>query len=391
MRYYIIAGEASGDLHAANLARALRHADPDAQMRGWGGAQMRAQGVDVTVDYSQVAVMGYADVARSLRRITRLMRECQADILRWRPDALVLVDYPGMNLKMARFGRRHGIKVFYYIAPKVWAWKSWRLKALRRDVDHLFSILPFEVGYYRQRGMEIDYIGNPLMDSLAATLDRGEPAADFLRRHNLPAKPIVALLPGSRRGEIAALLPPMAQVAREFPGHQFVVSGAPGADASQYAAATGPDGEPLPVVFGDTYQLLLHAQAALVASGTATLEAALIGAPQAVCYKMRGGRLAYALGRMVLKIKFVSLVNLIIGRELVPELLQHRCTPRHMARELRRILPGGEGREAMQAGYRELARIVGQGGASERAGRNIAALLHADPPKSSTFTTSRGA
>lgn len=374
MKYYIIAGEASGDLHAANLIRSLKIFDPEATIRGLGGDLMASEGAEIITNYKNISYIGYAAVIKNLGRILKLMDNCKKDIIEWNPDVVILVDYPGFNLKIAKFIHNKGFKVYYYISPKIWAWKERRINAIKQYVDKVYSILPFEVDFYKKHNYPINYVGNPLLDSLSRTLNKTQTREEFITKHQLTGKPIVALLPGSREQEIKALLPTMLSVVSLFPEYEFVISGGPGITTIFYHQFL--NSENVKIVFSETYQILLHAEAALVASGTATLETALIETPQVVCYKLGGGRLAYIVGKIVFrKIKFVSLVNLILGKLSVTELLQHHFNSKTLANELKKIIVGGEGRERILNDYKTLKQIVGQPGASERAAQNIVETL----------------
>ncbi len=368
MKYYLLAGEASGDLHGANLIRALKDADPKADFRYFGGDRMAAEGGSLSKHIAELAFMGFIEVLANLRTIFRNMSFAKQDILDYKPDALILIDFPGFNLKIAEFAKKNGIRVFYYISPKVWAWNQKRVLKIRKVVDHMFCILPFEVGFYREWEMDVDYIGNPLMDAIEAH----SPDPEFLRNNRLSNHPIVALLPGSRKQEIERILPVMVRTAALFPGHQFVIAGAPNFDPSYYQRFL--NGQQFIVVFNATYDLLKHSQAAIVASGTATLETALLNTPQVVVYK--AAPVSIAIARLVIKIRFISLVNLIMDREVVKELIQSECTPETIAKELNRLLPESPDRGKMLADYRELAERVGPAGASGRAADLIVGYLN---------------
>ncbi|MCF0197772.1 MAG: lipid-A-disaccharide synthase [Bacteroidaceae bacterium] len=369
MKYYLIAGEASGDLHASHLMRALRDADAEASFRCVGGDLMKAEGATLVQHYSALAYMGIVPVLLHLPTILRGMRECCEDIVRWQPDVLILVDYPGFNLKVARTIKdRTNIPIFYYIAPKLWAWKEYRIKSMRRYVDRLYSILPFEVPFFEQKHhYPIDYVGNPTVDEVA-TYSAVHPvdAAGFRQRNGLDERPIIALLAGSRKQEIRDNLARMAEAAQPFArDYQLVLAAAPSIDDAYYREQTTRWG--VRVVREQTYPLLLHSTAALVTSGTATLETALFRVPQVVCYYMKAGRLAKLGQRLVLKIPFVSLVNLVAEREVVPELVASDMTPEAVRRHLASILPGGEARDAQLQGYADVARRLGNPGAPQRA------------------------
>ena len=367
MKYYLIAGEASGDLHASNLMKALRKRDASAEFRFFGGDLMAAVGGTCVKHYRELAYMGFIPVLLHLRTIFRNMDFCKRDVAAWNPDVLILVDYPGFNLKIAEYVRAHTrIPVFYYISPKIWAWKEYRIKNIRRDVSELYSILPFEVEFFRHHDYPVHYVGNPCVDAVDAFIASAQhdTPEQFLSDNRLSRKPIVALLAGSRKQEIKDNLPRMLEAARSFPDFQFVVAGAPGIDASFYRKFLEDDTE---IVYGQTYRLLRYASAALVTSGTATLETALFRVPQVVCYYTAAGKFVSFLRRHILKVKYISLVNLVAGREVVTELVADGMTVANVRRELARILPGGDGRETMLSGYDEMARILGAPGASERA------------------------
>ncbi|HEY0895651.1 MAG TPA: lipid-A-disaccharide synthase [Sphingobacteriaceae bacterium] len=367
MKFYLLAGEASGDLHGANLIRALKSADPEADFRYFGGDKMAAEGGSLSKHISELAFMGFVEVLVNLRTIFKNMSFARQDILDYKPDALILIDFPGFNLKIAEFAKKNGIRVFYYISPKVWAWNQKRVLKIRKVVDHMFCILPFEVGFYRDWGMDVDYIGNPLMDAIEAHA----PDPKFLQNNQLSSRPIVALLPGSRKQEVERMLPVMVRTAALFPGYQFVVAGAPNFEAAYYQRFL--NGQDFPVVFHATYDLLKHSRAAIVASGTATLETALLNTPQVVVYK--AAPISIAIARLVVKIRFISLVNLIMDREVVKELIQSECNSETIAKELNRLLPEVPDRRKMLNDYRELAERVGPAGASGRAAHLIMGYL----------------
>ena len=380
MNYYFIAGEASGDLHASHLIAALKAEDPNAEFRGFGGDLMQAQGMTLVRHYRDLAFMGFVAVVLHARTILRGLQQCKDDIVAWRPDVVILVDYPGFNLKIARFIHSIGLcPVYYYIAPKLWAWKEWRIKALKRDVDELFSILPFEVEFFEQKhGFPIHYVGNPTVDEVASYKASGGNAS-------LPSRggsSYIALLAGSRLQEIRDNLPRMIEAALPFADrYRLVVAGAPGVDAATYqkyiAATERRVGQSIDieVVYGRTYDILSQATAALVTSGTATLETALFRVPQVVCYFMQAGRLASFARKLVLKIPFISLVNLVAGREVVPELVAEQMTVAACRAHPTAILPGGAAREAQLQGYEDVAARLGEPGAPQRAASAICHLL----------------
>jgi lipid-A-disaccharide synthase len=358
MKYYLVAGEASGDLHGANLMKTLKERDPDAEFRYFGGDLMQAQGGKLVKHYADMAFMGFVEVVVNLRAIVKNLKFCKADIKAWQPDVLILIDFPGFNLKIAQYAKAQGFKVCYYISPKVWAWNQKRVLKIKRVVDHLFCILPFEVDFYKSWGMAVDYVGNPLLDAVSAFT----PDPDFLTEHKLTDKKIIALLPGSRKQEISRLLPDMLQVVQHFPDHQFVIAGAPSFSAGYYDQYL--NGQNIPIVFNATYNLLTHAHAAIVASGTATLETALFNVPQVVVYK--GGAISIAIARMVVSIKYISLVNLIMDKLVVKELIQEDCNPVLITDELKLIVGDAPLRAQMLADYDELDVRMGQPGASAK-------------------------
>ncbi|MEN0054063.1 MAG: lipid-A-disaccharide synthase [Mucilaginibacter sp.] len=358
MRYYLVAGEASGDLHGANLMKALKERDPEAEFRFFGGDLMLAEGGTLVKHYREMAFMGLIEVIVHLRAILKNIHQCKDDIKAWQPDVLILIDIPGFNLKIAAYAKTIGLDVNYYISPKVWAWNQKRVLKIKKIVDHLYCILPFEVDFYKSWGMEVDYVGNPLLDAIAAF----KPDPDFLPQQGLAGKKIIALLPGSRKQEISNLLPCMMEVADRFPGHQVVIAGAPSFQIDYYKQFMGDKN--IPIIFNATYNLLSHAEAAVVASGTATLETALFQVPQVVVY--RANPLTIAVGRMVIKVEFLSLVNLIMGREVIKELIQESCTSAKINAELDLILNDTDYRDTMLANYTELDERMGEPGASAK-------------------------
>lgn len=368
MTYYFIAGERSGDLHGGNLIRAIREQDSDATFRAYGGEQMEAGGAVLVRHYRDMAFMGFLEVVKNLGTIRRIMRECQADLLAHRPDVLILIDYAGFNLRMAKFAKRHGIPVFYYISPKVWAWNQRRALNIKANVDRLFTILPFETEFFARYDYKVDYVGNPLLDALAAF--RPDPA--FRGKANLDDRPVIALLPGSRRQEITSILPAMLETTRQFPDYQFVVGIVSNLPTTLYDSLLT-DYPAVHRVSDAAYDLLHIATAALVTSGTATLETALLNVPQVVCYKTTG--LSYAIAKRLIAVPFISLVNLIADRQVVPELIQSDLTPTRATTELRAILPGVSDRDAQLDGYADVQQKIGKSGASERAGRQMVEAL----------------
>lgn len=376
MKYYLIVGEASGDLHASNLMKAIAERDSEAQFRFFGGDRMKAVGGHMVKHYRELAYMGFIPVLLHLPTILSNMKRCRHDVLEWKPDVLILVDYPGFNLSIAEFVKNHSdIPVYYYISPKIWAWKEYRIKNIKRDVDQLFSILPFEIKFFEQKhSYPINYVGNPCVDAVESFRSGyDENFADFVSRNSLSKKPIVALLSGSRRQEIKDNLPEMLAAVRGMTDYQFVIAGAPGIEREYYDRFIG--GADVGIVFGQTYELLAHSEASLVTSGTATLETALLRIPQVVLYKTPLPHLLSFLKKHLLKVQFVSLVNLIADREVVRELVAALLTTANIRSELESILPGGEKRQTMLDDYDEFARILGPAGASEHAAERMIELL----------------
>ena len=378
MKYYLIAGEASGDLHASHLMAALREEDSQAEFRFFGGEKMQAQGGTLVCHYKELAYMGFVDVALHLRTILSGLKRCKQDIVSWNPDVVILVDYPGFNLKIARFVHDNThIPVFYYISPKIWAWKEHRIKGIRRNVNELFSILPFEVDFFeRKHHYPIHYVGNPTVDEVDAFLrENPKDEAGFRREAGLDNRPIIALLAGSRKQEIRDNLPRMiaaaSSVGKEY---RMVLAAAPGICDEYYTKWL--QGADVVVLRNQTYNILRYATAALVTSGTATLETALFRVPQVVCYYMRAGRFASFIKRLIIKIPYISLVNLIADKEVVPELVAHEMTVECVRKHLLSVLPGGEAREQQLEGYELMAQRLGEPGAPKRAAQQMVELLN---------------
>ena len=373
MKYMLIAGEASGDLHASHLIKWIRNFDSEAEFRFFGGDLMAAEARrSPDLHYDRMNVMGFSEVLRHLPSIFRNLRMAKDLLLRWQPDVLILVDFPGFNLKLARFASRHGIRVDYYISPKIWAWKEWRIKSIRRYVSNMYSILPFEVEFYRKRGFDrITYVGNPSVEEIDYALGHIAPLKHFLERQGITdPRPMIALVPGSRLGEIRNNLPLMIEAAKHYPEFQYVVAAAPSIPELFYREVAQDPG--LKVAFGATPTLMKYARAALVTSGTATLEAALAGTPQVVCYRANGKKLSYKIMEKLLKVKYVSLPNLITGNAVVPELLVHKCTVANITRELTPLLQPSPRREWQINGYRMMRRRLGTSVAPEYAAELIA-------------------
>jgi lipid-A-disaccharide synthase len=381
MRYYIIAGEASGDLHGSNLIKQLKKQDPSTDVRCWGGDLMQQAGGHLVKHYKDLAFMGFTEVLMNLRTIFRNMDFCKADILGYAPDALILIDYPGFNLRIAKWARQQGLRIIYYISPQVWAWKENRVKQIRANVDKMLVILPFEKEFYRKWNYEVEYVGHPLVEVIDAaaaatsatsadpTVPNSQPPTINQPKPLTPPTSIIALLPGSRKQEILKKLPVMLETSRSFPDHQFVVAQAPGLDPSFYENLLAPYPN-VSSVRNQTYSLLLTAQAACVTSGTATLETALFGVPEVVCYK--GSSISYQIARRLIKVKYISLVNLIMDKLVVKELIQDELTPENLRRELNDILYNTGRQQQLRIDYLNLKELLSQGGhASANAAESI--------------------
>ena len=377
MKYYIIVGEASGDLHASHLMQALSDRDPDADFRFFGGDLMTGVGGTRVRHYRDLAYMGFVPVLLHLRTISKNMKMCKRDVLRWNPDALILVDYPGFNLDIAKYVHRHSdIPVYYYISPKIWAWKEYRIKNIKRDVDEMFSILPFEKDFYENKhNYPIHYVGNPTATEVEEFRNNYEETPEqFRERHNLDERPIIALLAGSRKQEIKDNLPTMLSAADENSrDYQLVLAGAPGIDRRYYDDFISD--YPVRIVENETFALLMNSTAALVTSGTATLETALFRVPQVVCYETPLPAFIGYMRKKVIKVPYISLVNLIANEEVVPELVANTFTKENLRANLRSILPGGDGREKMLSGYERMANILGHNNAPDEAARIMLSLL----------------
>jgi lipid-A-disaccharide synthase len=368
MNYYLIAGETSGDLHGANLIYALKQEDPNASFRIVGGDEMQKEASKKAILHtSEMSFMGFVEVFANIFTVLKNLKKVKADLLQNRPDALILIDFPGFNLKIAEFAKENNIKVFYYISPKVWAWNQKRVLKIKRVVDHMFCILPFEVDFYKKWGMKVDYVGNPLLDALS----KKELDPNFRTKDEFNNKPIVALLPGSRKMEISKLMPLMVQVSAKFPSHQFVIAGAPNFSEDYYKQFF--DEQTLPIVFDATYDLLRNSAAAIVASGTATLETAILRVPEVVVYKANG--LSVWIARKLVKIKYISLVNLIMDRPIVQELIQEDYNEEKVSKELNRLLNDKPYRENMLQNYDALISVIGEVGASERTAKLIVSYV----------------
>ena len=372
MKAYVIAGEASGDLHASNLVKALKLEDQSINFRGWGGDLMEDAGVTVVKHYRELAFMGFIEVIMNLRTILGNLKNCKEDIEAFEPDCLILIDYPGFNLRIAEWAHEKGIKVYYYISPQVWAWKKNRVFKIKKVVDEMFVILPFEKEFYGNYDIDVNYVGHPLLDVIKQEDNQAIDSEQFRSKNELDKRPIVALLPGSRKQEITSMLSVMTSMIPKFKEHQFVIAGAPSQDPEFYQTIL--KGTDVKVIFDQTYDLFKNAEAGLVTSGTATLEAALFKMPQVVCYK--GNPLSYYIARWLVDIKYISLVNLILDNEAVVELIQGYFKGENLERELKSILPNGQRREKVLKKYDELAQCLGGGGASERTAKALLKNWH---------------
>ena len=374
MKYYIIAGEASGDLHGSNLMRGLYQEDPAANIRFWGGDMMNEvykehqDGVGLVQDYKDGAIIGFIQVALKARSYFEKFKRCFADISSWNPDVVILIDYPGFNFRVAEWAHNKGFKVYYYIAPKVWASREGRIKKLKAFVDKLFIVFPFEIPYFTKKGIDFIYKGNPLIDAIDNSVALKESREEFLRRNSLPDSPVIALMAGSRTGEISSMMPVFMEFADkmhalpEYADYQFIVAAAPSRSMSDYSKYVSGREAYVKVVFGQSYAVLRHAAAAVVNSGTASLETALIGTPQVVAYK--GAAINFVIAKQIIKIRFISLGNLILNRTCFRELLQFYFTPDNVLQEVLRMIEDTEYRENMLAGYQEIRNALGGRGAS---------------------------
>lgn len=365
MRYFLIAGEASGDLHGSNLIKGIRSVDHNAQIRCWGGDLMQEAGAELLKHYKEGAIMGFVEVLANLGKLSKNLQNCKNDIINYNPDVVVLIDYPGFNFRIAQFAKERGMRVFYYIAPKVWAWKEKRVHRLKKYVDRLFIIFPFEIEYFKKWGIDAIYNGNPLLDSVDNHPSATESKEEFCKRADIdPGKTTVALLAGSRRGEIKYLLPRMMEVAKKHPSYQFLLACAPSVDMEFYKGIIGKKCSNIKLLVGETYSILRHSNAAIINSGTASLEAALIGVPQVVCYG--GNEISYQIAKMVVKLKYISLANLIMDKGLFKELIQHSCTPTLISQELDQLLHNREYRNRMLQDYADVRTVLGGAGASAK-------------------------
>ena len=389
MKYYIIAGEASGDLHGSNLITELKKLDASAVFRCWGGDKMQEAGGELVKHYRELAYMGFAEVLMNLRTIFRNLKFCKQDILEQKPDALILIDYPGFNLRIAKWAKTNGLKIIYYISPQVWAWKANRVKTMKKCIHKMLVILPFEKDYYKNKwNWEVEYVGHPLLEVIEKSQESGVTSQESgvtsqesgvgsqesgVWSRKFSDRPIVALLPGSRKQEILKKLPVMLEISKSFPAYQFIVAKAPGLEESFYDKLLQPYAN-VSYVNNKTYELLMQSKAALVTSGTATLETALFGVPEVVCYK--GSWLSYQIGRRLVSVKYISLVNLIMDKPVVKELIQHNLTPENLQKELEELLHNNERKEQIMKDYHSLKELLGKGGnASTKAAISITNFL----------------
>lgn len=363
MKYYLIAGEASGDLHGSNLLKGLKQVDSNAEFRFWGGDLMQTQGGTLVKHYKETAIMGFFEVLMNLRTINRFLKECKEDIQAYNPDVVILIDYPGFNLRIAEFTKSLGLKTYYYISPKIWAWKESRIKKIKAFIDKMFVIFPFEVDYFQNKhNFRVDYAGNPLLDAVQEKIDEPGNLNDFIEKNKLEDKPIIGILAGSRKQEIDRNLGVMLELIPDYKDYQFVIAAAPSIEPDYYDQYT--KGHDVKVVFNQTYDTLKHSTAALVTSGTATLETALFNVPQVVCY--RAGNLSYFIAKQFVKLDYISLVNLIMDSEVVKELIQFDMNPKMVKSELDKVLYEGESRTKMLDNYQKLREVLGGTGASKR-------------------------
>lgn len=372
MKYFIIAGEASGDLHASNLIHALKEQDAQAQFMGLGGDLMAREGVHLVCHYRDMAYMGFITVIRHWPQIKENMRRAREALSEFQPDVLILVDYPSFNLRMARYAKKYlHCKICYYISPKLWAWKTYRIHSIKRYIDHMYCIFPFETDFYAQYGYQVEYVGNPTQEVIDSRPEQSLTKEDFTKRNGLPHKPFIALLAGSRKQEIRSCLPTMLAAVAQYTDYQPVIAGAPGIEPSFYTNIA----KDVPTVFDQTYLLLQSSMAAVVNSGTATLETALIGIPQVVVYHIWGGRLTYWLKNQLIKTRYISLVNIIIDNQIVKELVAHLFTANHLSMELHHLLHNDDYRRMILKGYAEIRQRLGNNHAADTTAHQIVQAL----------------
>ncbi len=366
MKYFIIAGERSGDLHGSNLIKAIKEADQNAEIQGWGGDYMEAAGAGILVHYKDTAFMGFVEVLANLSKILGFFRLCKKQIEAFEPDAIILIDYAGFNMRIAKWAKPKGYKLFYYISPKVWAWNQDRALKLKKTIDKLFVIFPFEVDFFKKYDYEVEFVGNPLFDAIAAF----QPNPDFLHQNKLDDKKIIALLPGSRKQEVEKMLELMVATKKQFPAYHFVIAGVSNLSSAFYQQFLSDD---VSLVFDQAYDLLSHAEAAMVTSGTATLETALFGVPQVVGYKTSW--LSHKIAMQLIRVPYISLVNLIAQKEVVKELWQNELTPENITAEIKKVLGNSEARKQQIAEYQKIREILGSTGASAKTGKRIVEIL----------------
>jgi lipid-A-disaccharide synthase len=371
MRYFIIAGEQSGDLHGSNLVKGLFENDRSAEIFCWGGDMMESAGAILLVHYSKMAFMGFIAVIRNLGEISKNLALCKQHLAEVKPDVVILIDYPGFNLRLAEYAKKEGFRTFYYISPKLWAWNEGRVKKIKKYIDRMFIIFPFEVEFYKKHNIAVEYYGNPLVDATEDKISSFSDKGAVYKSLELEEKPVIAMLAGSRRHEIELILPEMIKVVRHFPGYQFVLAGVKNIPDTLYHTIIG--NTPVRLIKEKTYEILYAADAALVTSGTATLEAAIAGTPQVVCYK--GDFFSMLIALMVIKVKYISLVNLILGYEVIKELVQYDLKENNLLSELNAILPGGGKREKILSDYEELKIKLGPPGASGRIAGEMVRVL----------------
>ncbi len=367
MKYFIIAGERSGDLHGSNLIKAIIRADNQAEIKAWGGDYMQEAGAEIKKHYCDLAFMGFLEVLKNLPKILGFIGECKKTIEEFKPDAIILIDYAGFNMRIAKWAKKNGYKVFYYISPKVWAWNQSRAWSLKKNLDRLFVIFPFEVAFFKKYNFEVEFVGNPLFDAISTF----KPASDFLKRNGLSDKKIIALLPGSRKQEVEKMLNLMVATQNKFLDYQYVIAGVGNLPLSFYEPFLN---DKISLVIDQTYDLLSHSTAALVTSGTATLETALLGVPQVVCYKTSG--FSYNIAKWVIKVPYISLVNLVAQKEVVKELIQDDLTIENVSNELDKIINNQSFRNQQMLDYKQVKESLGEVGASEKTGRRIVEILN---------------
>lgn len=371
MKYFIISGEQSGDLHGSNLVKELVRCDQKAEIRCWGGDLMEAAGATLLMHYRKTAFMGFVGVAKNLFTIRNLLDLCKQQITGFNPDVVILIDYPGFNFRIAEFAKKSGYRVFYYISPKLWAWKEGRVKRVKKYVDRMYIIFPFEVDFYRKHNIEVEYRGNPLLDETEKKLMTFPPKNDIRKSLGLGNKPVIAILAGSRKSEVRDILPSILKAVRHFPDYQFVLAGVKNLPDELYNRIIGE--EHVILIKDKTYEILYVSEAALVKSGTATLETALLGIPEVVCF--RGDIISMLIAWIVIKVKYISLVNLITGYEAVKELIQYSLNEKNLVSELKAILPGGSKREKILNDYIKVREILGPAGASKRIAGDMVRIL----------------